>query len=147
MIVDDKVIGYVLYKMRTINEVRQKCKKLKLSDDYTDEVIDYLIEAGYLDDKKYTQKYIENVMRLKNASKNEIKIDLMRRGVDSDIIEEFVETEDVTEFENVSCDIVAQKKFRSTPDILKVKKYLLSKGYSYDAVSKSIDNLHSIDDN
>ncbi len=147
MIVDDKVIGYVLYKMRTINEVRQKCKKLKLSDDYTDEVIDYLIEAGYLDDKKYTQKYIENVMRLKNASKNEIKIDLMRRGVDSDIIEEFVETEDVTEFENVSCDIVAEKKFRSTPDILKVKKYLLSKGYSYDAVSKSIDNLHSIEDN
>ena len=133
--------------MRTINEVRQKCKKLKLSDDYTDEVIDYLIEAGYLDDKKYTQKYIENVMRLKNASKNEIKIDLMRRGVDSDIIEEFVETEDVTEFENVSCDIVAEKKFRSTPDILKVKKYLLSKGYSYDAVSKSIDNLHSIEDN
>ena len=71
----------------------------------------------------------------------------MRRGVDSDIIEEFVETEDVTEFENVSCDIVAEKKFRSTPDILKVKKYLLSKGYSYDAVSKSIDNLHSIEDN
>ena len=147
MIVDDKIMGYVLYKMRTINEVRQKCKRLKLSEDYTDDVINYLVEAGYLDDKNYAQKYVENVMRLKNSSRSEIKTDLMRRGVDSDIIDDVIDNEEVYEFENTSCDILAEKKFKTTDDILKVKKYLLSKGYSYDAVSKAIDNLPRKDDN
>lgn len=147
MIVDDKIIGYVLYKMRTINEVRQKCKRLKFSDDYIDEVIDYLIEAGYLDDKRYAQKYVENVMRLKNASMNEIKIDLMKRGVDSSIVDDVVETSEVYDFENTSCEILAQKKYKTTNDVLKVKKYLISKGYTFDAVSKAIDNLPIKDDN
>ena len=147
MIVDDKIIGYVLYKMRTINEVRQKCKRLKLSEDYTDDVINYLVEAGYLDDKNYAQKYVENVMRLKNSSRSEIKTDLMRRGVAPDIIDDVIDNEEVYEFENTSCDILAEKKFKTTDDILKVKKYLLSKGYSFDAVSKAIDNLPRKDDN
>ena len=147
MIVDDKVMNYVLYKMRTISEVKQKCKKLNLEDDYIDDVIDYLIEAGYLDDKKYAKKYVENVIRLKKASKNEIKIDLMRRGIDQDIIDNAVDTEEVYEFESESCEYVAQKKYKSTPDKLKVRKFLSSKGYDYDLISKAIDNLDGLEDN
>lgn len=147
MIVDDKIMNFVLYKMRTINEVRNKCKRLKLEDEKTDEIIDYLIEAGYLNDKIYAKKYVENVIRLKNSSANEIKIDLYRKGVSDDIIEEFIETSEVYDFEEKSCEIVAEKKYKSTPDILKVKKYLLSKGYSFDSVSKAIDKLSSVEDN
>ncbi len=147
MIVDDKVMNYVLYKMRTVKETRDKMKRLKFEDNYIDEVIDYLIEAGYLDDKKYALKYVENVMRLKNASRNEIKIDLLRKGVDEDIIEDAVYTDEVFEFEERSCDIVASKKYKITPDVLKVKKYLVSKGYDYDVIAKAIDNLNSLNDN
>ena len=51
MIVDDKIINYVLYQLRTENEVRKKCNMLKYEEDYIDEVIDYLKEAGYINDK------------------------------------------------------------------------------------------------
>ena len=147
MIVNDKIMNYVLYKMRTVKEVRQKCQKLQLEEDYTDEVIDYLIEAGYLDDKRYANKYVQNVLRLKKCSKEEIRIDLMRRGIDGDIIDNAIDIPELSEFEDESCEIVALKKFRSTPDILKVKKYLISKGYNYEAISKAIDNLPRLEDN
>ena len=147
MIVDDKIMNYVLYKMRTISEVRNKCARLKLEESYIDDVIEYLIEAGYLDDKKYAYKYVENVFRLKKASRNEIKIDLMKKGIDSNIIDEAVDTEEAYDFEVSSCEYVAEKKFRSTPDVLKLRKYLISKGYDYDVISKTIDNLSLLEDN
>ncbi len=147
MIVDDKIMNYVLFKMRTISEVRKKCQRLNLEESYIDDVIEYLIDAGYLDDKKYADKYVQNVFRLKNASRNEIKIDLMRKGVNSDIIDNAVDTEEAYDFEVKSCEYVAQKKFKTTPDVLKLRKYLVSKGYDYDVISKTIDNLSMLEDN
>lgn len=147
MIVDDKIVTYVLYKMRTVAETRKKCQMLKFEESYIDEVIDYLIEAGYLNDDNYAKKYVENVMRLKNMSSNGIKIDLMRKGVSEDIIDKYVDTDEVKEYEEESAVILAQKKYKTTPDILKVKKFLLGKGFGYEAVSKSIDNLPKLDDN
>lgn len=147
MIVDDKIMTYVLYKMRTVAETKRKCKMLKLEDDYIDEVIEYLKEAGYLNDDNYAKKYVENVLKLKPSSANGIKIDLMRKGIDENIIDKYISNEDVADFEEVSAVSLAQKKYRSTPDILKVKKFLLSKGYTYEVVSKAIDNLAIEEDN
>ena len=147
MIIDDKLMNYVLYKMRTVAEVRRKAQMLKLQDEYIDDAIDYLLETGYLDDDNYCKKYVENVMRLKNASRNEIKIDLLKKGVDEDTIDKYAFTNATLEFEEQSAEILAQKKYKLGTELLKVKKYLLGKGYSYEAVSKAIDNLKDLNDN
>ena len=145
MILDDKLMKYVLFKKRTKNEVKEKCQLLKYEDDYIEEVLDYLEENNYIGDETYVQKYIANVKRLKNASINEIKMDLMKRGIESDLIEKYID-DDLLEFELNSAIILAQKKAR-TSDTDKIKRFLLNKGYSYDTVTKAIDNLEQMDDN
>ena len=147
MIIDDKLMNYVLYKMRTVAEVRRKAQSLKLQEDYIDEAIDYLIEAGYLNDENYSKKYVENVMRLQQSSRNEIKIDLLKKGVSEDIIDEYAFTDETLEFEEQSAIFLANKKYKLGTELLKIKKYLLSKGYSYESVSKAIDNLEDLNDN
>ena len=139
MIVDDKIINYVLYQLRTENEVRKKCNMLKYEEDYIDEVIDYLKEAGYINDKNYAKKYVENTLRLKHISANEIKIALLRKGVDQDIIDDAVDTEEVYKFEEESCKINADKKYRSCGDVMKVKKFLVSKGYRYEIINDILE--------
>ena len=62
MILDDKLVSYVLYKKRTISEVREKCRKLGFTEEYVDEIIEYLVENGYLDDEKYVMKYILEII-------------------------------------------------------------------------------------
>ena len=64
MILDDKLVSYVLYKKRTISEVREKCRKLGFTEEYIDEIIEYLVENGYLDDEKYVMKYILEIIKL-----------------------------------------------------------------------------------
>ena len=147
MIVDDKVMRYVLFKKRTEKEVRKKCTILKYDEDYTDEVINYLKEAEYINDNVYIQKYINDVMKLKHLSIAQIRMDLMQRGVSPDLIDNFVYNENISQYEYESACYLASKKLKAGDDVEKIKRFLLNKGYSYDNVSKAIDNLENMEDN
>ena len=147
MIIDDKLMRYVLYKKRTVSEVRNKCKLLKYEENYIEDVIAYLKEAGYINDKIYVEKYISTIKKLKHMSINEIRMDLMRKGIADDLIDIAIHNEEITEFELASAEYLVQKKIKSGEEIEKVKKFLLNKGYSYSNVSKAIDNWNDMNDN
>lgn len=141
MIVDDKLMKYVVFKKRTEHEVRRKCATLNYTTDYIEEIIDYLKESEYINDKIYTQKYINNIIRIKNSSIYEMKIGLLRKGVDEDIIDEYInrEYEELNNFELESLKNLINKK--GTEDIEKLKRYLRSKGYISSNINYVIDNL------
>jgi len=147
MIIEDKLMRYVLYKKRTVNEVRNKCKLLKYEENYIEDAIAYLEEAGYINDKIYVEKYISTIQKLKHMSINEIRMDLMRRGIDDNLIDTAIYNEEIQEFEFASAEYLVQKKMKAGEEIEKVKKFLLNKGYSYSNVSKAIDNWNDMNDN
>ncbi|MBQ8300040.1 MAG: RecX family transcriptional regulator [Clostridia bacterium] len=148
MIIDDKLMKYVIFKKRTEKEVRQKCEKLEYTSEYIEEIIDYLTQNAYIDDKKYVEKYIQNIMRLKKASIFEIKMDLIKRGVLEDYIDEYINNnrDELEEFERESAIKLMNKKINGS-ETEKVKRYLLSKGYSYGSIANAIDNLGELQDN
>lgn len=147
MILDDKLMKYVLFQKRTVQEVRNKCKILKYTEEYTDEVIEYLIENDYLDDELYVMKYILNTIKLKKKSSKEIKYDLLKRGIQEDIVDKYMDTPELNDFELKSAVELARKKMKECDDIIKVKKYLLNKGYQIQFVNKAIDILKEIGNN
>ena len=73
-------------------------------------------------------------------------MDLLRRGIDEDEIEKYIDDE-LYEFEEKCAIALARKKYKATGEIDKVKRYLMSKGYSHSNVSKAIDNLGNMSDN
>lgn len=146
MILDDKLMKFVLFKKRTVHEVREKCKLLGFTEDYIEEIIAYLEENEYLDDEKYTMKYILNIIKLKKKSIQEIRFDLIRRGINEQIIEKYI-TEELYIFEMKCAIELAKKKYKECKDILKVKKYLAGKGYSKEVINKAIDTLKEISNN
>lgn len=147
MIIEDKLMRYVLYKKRTVNEVRNKCKLLKYEENYIEDAIAYLEEAGYINDKIYVEKYISTIQKLKHMSRNEIRIDLIRKGVDDDLIDSAIQNDELEEFEFYSAEYLLKKKIKAGEEIEKIKRFLLNKGYSYSNVSKAIDNWNNLNDN
>ncbi len=147
MIVEEKLMRYVLFQKRSESEVRRKCKQLKYEEEYTDEVIAYLKEAGYIDDSLYVKKYIRNIQQLKHKSKSEIRFDLLNRGLSQDLIDSALETEEMDEYEKKSAEYLIQKKIRIGEDTEKIKRFLLNKGYRYSIVSEAIDNCCEMNDN
>lgn len=148
MIIDDKLMKYVVFKKRTEMEIRQKCKRLEYTDEYIEDVIQYLTENEYINDSRYVERYINNVLKLKKSSIFEMKMDLLRRGVKEEYIDSYIESHqtELEEFENDSARKIVEKKAQTT-EIEKIKRYLRGKGYSYTSITDAIDNNRTLQDN
>lgn len=148
MIIDDKLMKYVVFKKRTEAEIRRKCNQLSYTEEYTNSIIEYLTENEYINDIKYVEKYINNVLKIKKASIVEIKIDLMRRGINEKYIESYIDNniEELEKFEEQSAIQLTNKKAQ-TMEIEKIRRYLKGKGYTYKSISNAIDNYINLEDN
>lgn len=145
MIIDDKLMKYVVFKKRTEMEIRQKCKKLEYTDEYIEEVIQYLTENEYINDSRYVEKYINNILKLKKSSIFEMKMDLLRRGVKEEYIDNYIELHrtELEKFENDSARKIVEKRIQTT-EIEKIKRYLRGKGYSYTSITDAIDTSKTL---
>ena len=62
-----KVLKYILYKKRTENEIRTKFSTT-IEENLLEDILEYLKEAKYIDDKEYIRKTVNNFEVLKNLS-------------------------------------------------------------------------------
>lgn len=134
-----KVLKYIVYKKRTENEVRTKFQN-DIEQNLLNDVIDYLKEANYIDDKNYIEKTVNNLKILKNLSITELKYKLMAKGLDKDLIEDYIyeNKEELTEYEINSATNIITKKSKDL-EITEIKNYLLKKGYKPDNIAEAFE--------
>ena len=136
-----KVLKYILYKKRTENDVRTKFENV--IDEYMlDDIIEYLKEAKYIDDKQYIERTINNFQILKNLSLVEVKNKLITKGIRKDDIEDYFyeNKEKLENYEIKSIKNIIQKKQKDM-EFDKIKLYLLKKGYKSDNINLAIEEL------
>ena len=123
-----QVLKYVLYKKRSEAEVRQKF--LKNTGNMLDNVIEYLKENGYIDDNQYIQKSVAEFIRLKNMSIKEVQYKLLSKGINKDLIDDYIynNKEDLLEYEINSAKKIFLKK-QNTLEKEEILDYLRKKGY------------------
>ena len=85
----NKVFKFIVYKKRTEKEVRDKFRS-EIDEDLLDEIIDYMKEQKYLDDEDYIDRFVKEVMNLKNTSIKDITYKLMGKGVNSNLIDDYI---------------------------------------------------------
>ena len=131
-----KVMSYILYKKRTEYEVRKKfCNTIE--ENMLEDIIEYIKEAGYINDAEYVKKLFNEYMNLKSMSIREIKNKVYAKGVYVDYIEDYISEnrETLEEYELNSAKKLIDKKKRTT-DQQKLKAYLLNKGFMPETLEK-----------
>ncbi len=138
-----RVMKFIVYKRRTIEEVKNKFSS-SIDEDMLEDIIEYLKDAKYLDDKEYIEKAINNYKLLKNLSMFEVKNKLYSKGISrNDIDDYFYENkEELNEYEKKSISNIIYKK-RKDMEFDEIKQYLLKKGYKSDNISIVIDELEN----
>ena len=124
-----KILKYILYKKRSEAEIRKKFSGI-MDENLLEDIIEYLKEAGYINDKEFIEKTVNNIIALKNLSIKEIKYKLMSKGLDKNDIEDYISEnrEKLEEYEKKSAENITNKKSSSMePD--EIKQYLLKKGF------------------
>lgn len=124
-----KVMKYIVFKKRTENEVRQKFQR-EIEENLLEDIIQYVKEAGYINDYEYIEKQVNEYKILKTMSIKEIKYKLLSKGLSKDLIEDYIQEnyEELKEYEEGNIEKIKAKKANSM-DEEKIKQYLLKKGY------------------
>ena len=92
----------------------------------SDKIIKRLSLKGYLDDKKFAEWYVENRFVKKGISKKRLRMELMKKEIVKEIIDEVLEGRD----DEAEIDKIIERK-RDKYDDEKLINYLCRQGFSY----------------
>ncbi len=136
-----RVMKFIIYKRRTEQEVRTKFEGT-IEEEMLEDIIEYLKEAKYLDDKEYIEKAINNFKGLKNLSIYEVKNKLYSKGINKNDIDDYIyeNKEELNEYEKKSISNIIYKKQREM-EIDEIKQYLIKKGYKTENINLCIEEL------
>lgn len=134
-----KVLKYILYKKRTEQEVKNKFGQT-IEENLLEDIIEYLKEAKYINDKEYIEKTVNNFIVLKNLSIREIQYKLTAKGLKRSDIEDYIyeNQEELERYEIKSAQNIIYKKMTSMEQE-EIKQFLLKKGYKLENINKAFE--------
>ena len=124
----EKAVRYLVLALRTEEEVKNKLRKLNVEEGIIVQVTEYLKSIGYSDDEKYVEAYIRQCINIPKYSKYEIRMKLIQKGINKEILSEKLEELDNCDYENKLIDKLLKGKLKNM-EPLKQKAYLYRRGF------------------
>lgn len=137
-----KILHYCDYQDRCKKEIFTKLDSYELSESDKSFVVDFLQDEGYINDERYCRSYVKSKLNLKKWGVNKIKLSLIAKGVDRDIIDEVVSKIDQDSYKEELVNLLKNKKINETDPYKKKAKlirYAVGKGYSYSLVMEIVN--------
>jgi len=141
-------IHYLSFRPRTYNEVTEYLLKKEYDNAIINKVLDKLIYYKYIDDKQYTKSYILNAIEGRRKSVNTIKLELTKKGISQEIIEEYSALFST----DINLDIakeISNKYFTQKSNLPfnqlknKLSQLLARKGFSWEIINECLDDLNN----
>lgn len=134
-----RILKYILYKKRAEQEIKTKFGS-SIEPNLLEDIIEYLKEAKYINDKEYIEKTVNNFIALKNLSIKEIQYKLIAKGLSRSDVEDYIyeNKEELEEYETKSASNIIYKKSPSM-ETEEIKQFLLKKGYKKENIEKAFE--------
>ena len=128
---------YYLQQMpKTEHQLRENLRKKQIPQDIIDETMQKLIDVGWVNDRNFAENFIFSKRKYEKLGSSSIKMKLIQKGIESHIIDEFLNEVSQDELRETAI-ILAEKKLRSLkrePDrnkkIQKIVSHLAYRGYN-----------------
>ena len=128
-----RTLEWVLMRPRSEKEtydyLYKKVYEKKLDKDYINRIIDRLKEKKYLNDETFARYYVENRFVKKGISKKRLRMELMKKGVATGIVDDTLSGRN--DEEEIKKMII---KKRARYDDEKLTAYLCRQGFDYQLV-------------
>ena len=130
-----KMLKYIMYKKRTEREIRQKFSNM--DEAMVDDAIEYLKEAGYINDSNYVERAVQEFININTLSIKEIKYKLASKGIDSKLTENYISKhiDELEEYEIKCAQKIYNKKINNSEKI-EVINFLRKKGYKEKSIKE-----------
>jgi SOS response regulatory protein OraA/RecX len=152
-----KVLSYLAYRARSSGEISQRLDRyLRSEKNLKDEdrkyierrILTYLEENKLINDVDFSKLYIESKIKGKGAlGRKALEYRLLAKGISKDIVEMSLSHPMSGQGELAVAIGLLSKKYKfssikpSTGELLKMRKYLFSKGFSCEISRQAVDYL------
>ena len=133
----------------TEKAMREKLVSHIGDSEIVDKTISFLKEYKLIDDYDYATRYAHDLVHLKKLGITSVKWKLKEKGISSQTIEKVLSEFDFSNEIKDNLESLAQKKLSGNYDIkniMKVKRYLVSRGYSFDDINSVFSKIKAGDD-
>jgi regulatory protein len=129
-----RTLEWVLTRPHSIKETKDYLFKKEVRSErnisrFRDEILERLISKGHLDDKRFAEYYVENRFVSKGISKKRMRMELMKKGIKSEIIDEVLNSSARNDEAEIK-KIIAKK--RNKYDDEKLINYLVRQGFGFE---------------
>ncbi|MEG0774934.1 recombination regulator RecX [Clostridium sp.] len=139
-------LKYMEKSMKTQKQIEDMLLKREFQLDTINKVIEFLESYGFLDDRKYAENYVKQ--KIASSGINKIRQDLMRKGIDKELIKEILAKVDTEQEYDVAFNL-AQKKLNNLVKkekdknkvFQKITYHLVSKGYNFSLINEVLPKL------
>jgi regulatory protein len=142
----NRALRFLSFRPRSEKEMFSYLKKKQVDELNSQKIIDKLKEHKFLDDKEFASWWIEQRTLVKPRAFRVIKMELKQKGISKEIIDEIEQSKELKlQTDSEMAIKLAQKRlprYKNLPReevYLKLSRFLISKGFSYDTVKRSID--------
>ena len=141
-----KALHFLNFKLRTAKEVYEKLEKLEVSDEVINQVLQQLMDHGFVNDQFYAESYVRENFALQKKGPKAVAFELKKKGVNDTIIQKaLAEFDEVTQLDQAI--EIAQKYVdrQGNAPVKTVKQkvygFLMQRGYDLDIVQSVISAL------
>lgn len=109
-----------------------------------EQTVSFLEEYKLLDDEEYARRFVNDCINIKGFGQFRIKNELKEKGIDRETADRILSEYDFNEIEEEKILPLAQKKLGgdfTIQNIAKTKRYLASRGFSFDAIDSAIRKI------
>lgn len=135
----DYAVNLLSYRPRSEAEIRLRLKRKQTPASQIEHIVTTLKETKLLNDQEFCLWWQEARDKHRPRSFRILKLELRKKGIDRDTIEEVID--DSTEKEQTRAHLALEKKYgrRQSPQGReKVIRFLASRGFSWDIISRVI---------
>jgi len=84
----DITLRFLSFRSRSEKEVRDSLIKKQASNDTIEQIVEWLKDHKFLDDKEFARRFTEQRIKLRPRGMRVIKMELRQKGISQEIIEE-----------------------------------------------------------
>ena len=124
--------------------IREKLSAHTGDEETVQKTINFLKEYKLIDDLDYATRYAHDLVHLKKFGPKQVVWKLQEKGIPKDIAQKVASEFNFDDTVSENLKTLAQKKLAGNFDIkniMKVKRYLASRGYNFDDINAVIQRL------
>ena len=134
----NQALALIVRRPRSQWELQDYLRRKGIEESVATEIMSKLADKGFVDDKDFARRWVENRRLLKPLSRRKLELELRQKRVpDSDIKQALVDDE-TEEYDVLLQEVEKKRKQSRYQDDLKLMQYLSRQGYNYDDIKRAL---------